>query len=82
MLGRAFRLKEQWTTGCSSEVTTTLDLVASQTCWAFRRRAVAVTMRFLALSALIALALAASAANDDYVALKALYEATGGSAWK
>ena len=35
-------------------------------------------MRFLALAAL---ALAGSAANDDYVALKALYEATGGSGW-
>ena len=42
------------------------------------RRAVAVTMRFLALAA----ALATSAANDDYVALKALYEATGGSGWR
>ena len=35
-------------------------------------------MHFLALSAL---ALAASAANHDYVALKALYELTGGSGW-
>ena len=42
------------------------------------RRAVAVTMRFLALAAL---ALAGSAANDDYVALKAFYESTGGSGW-
>ena len=43
------------------------------------RRAVAVTMRFLALVA--ALALAGSTAINDYVALKALYEATGGSGW-
>ena len=35
-------------------------------------------MRFLALAAL---ALAGSAANDDYVALKAFYESTGGSGW-
>ena len=35
-------------------------------------------MRSLALAAL---ALAGSAANNDYVALKALYEATGGSGW-
>ena len=44
-------------------------------------RAVAVTMRSLALGALAALALAVSAANDDYVALRALYESTGGSGW-